>query len=496
MEIRKIYFMGIKGVGMASLAVMAKQAGFIVGGSDVEEEFITDKILKEAGIYISIGFKKENVDGFVSGLTSNEVLFIATGAHNGFDNAEVEYARMKNIKIISHGEAVGLFMSGNLFDRTGIEGISVAGAHGKTTISAMIASCLVRLGLDPSYAVGTSEINPIGAAGHYGLGAYFVAEADEYLAEAKYDRTPKFLYQHPKYLVINNIDFDHPDFYKNINEVEDAYEKFAASLNSDGLLIFNGDDKKVREIGGGIGVRTISYGTDDKNEFILKNFRQKGLVSQFEVLRNGTSLGVFDLSIPGYHNAKNALAAIALLMEIGISVSSIQKVLPEFLGSRRRFEKIGEMASGVQIFDDYAHHPEEIRKTLEAVRTVFPNKKITVVFQAHTYARTRSLLSEFVSSLAGVDELIILPTFASARSTLREPADRSGQVRIVDPENLDEDQAFVEKIRVIQPNVKLIETIPSVVEYVKKNILGSDKIIIAMGAGNVYKIAYRLAENS
>ncbi len=476
--------MGIKGVGMATLAVIAKQAGCIVSGSDVEEEFITDKILKEAGIDVQLGFKKENVEEFFGSSPKNECLVIATGAHDGFENVEVrEVMEVGDIRVISHGEAVGFFMSGELFDRTDIEGISVAGAHGKTTIASMIASCLVRLGLDPSYTVGTSEINPIGAAGHYGKGKYFVAEADEYLAEGKYDRTPKFLYQHPKYLIINNVDFDHPDFYKNIDEVRDAYEKFVASLGSDGLLIANGDDINILNIKDKIlKIKTITYGTDEGNEFVIKNYRQDGLSSTFEVLRNGTELGEFDLSVPGYHNAKNALAGIALLMELGISVSSIQKVLPEFLGSKRRFEKAGETASGVQIYDDYAHHPEEIRKTLEAVRTAFPDKKITVVFQAHTYARTRSLLSEFVSSFAGVDELIILPTFASARD--------SGSF------DIQEDRAFVEKIRAIQPNVKLIETISGVVEYIDKNIVGSDKIVITMGAGDVYKIAYRLVENS
>ena len=482
---KKIYFMGIKGVGMATLAVIAKQAGFVVGGSDVAEEFITDKILKEAGIDVQIGFNEQNVDDFVSGLTPSEVLFIATGAHDGFDNVEASYARSKNIKIISHGEAVGYFMSGELFDRSDIEGISVAGSHGKTTIAAMIASSLVSLGIDPSYTVGTSEIFPIGAAGHYGRGKYFIAEADEYVAEAKYDQIPKFLYQHPKFMIINNIDFDHPDFYKDINDVRAAYEKFISNLTTEDLLIANGDDGNMKEFkiqsaSWRTKFKIITYGTDSQNEFIIKNFRQEGLSSRFEVLRNDTSLGYFQLSVPGYHNAKNSLAVISLLMEIGISVGDIQRVLPNFLGSKRRFEKIGVTASGVQIFDDYAHHPEEIRKTLDAFKTAFPDKKVTVVFQAHTFARTRSLMPEFASSFASVSEVIILPTFASARDPQKE--------------NLEEDRNFVEKIRVIQPNVKLIESASGVVEYIDKNITGTENVVLTMGAGDVYHIGEELTK--
>ena len=237
---KKIYFIGIKGVGMAGLAIMAKQAGFIVEGSDVKEEFITDKILKDEGIHIRIGFKKENPEDFY-GLNPADSLFIATGAHDGFENPEAVWARSQNIKIISHGEAVGLFMSGKLFDRSDIEGISVSGTHGKTTISGMLSFLLQKLGADPSYTVGTSEITPLGAAGHYGSGKYFVAEADEYMA-GKLDPTPKFLYQKPRYLIINNIDFDHPDFYRDIDAVKHAFEEFVSNLEEGATLIVNGDD--------------------------------------------------------------------------------------------------------------------------------------------------------------------------------------------------------------------------------------------------------------
>ncbi|OGH53920.1 MAG: UDP-N-acetylmuramate--L-alanine ligase [Candidatus Levybacteria bacterium RIFCSPLOWO2_12_FULL_40_10] len=494
---KKIYFMGIKGVGMATLAIIAKEAGFIVEGSDVEEEFITDKILKEAGIDSLIGFKKENVENFFGTTRPDECLFIATAAHDGFENPEAVFARENDYRVISHGEAVGLFMSGELFGRNDIEGISISGSHGKTTIAGMTAACLSRLGSDPSFTVGTSEIFQIGAAGHYGRGKYFIAEADEYLSELKFDRNPKFLHQHPKYLIINNIDFDHPDFFKDIEEVREAYRKFVSNLDSDSTLIVNGDDGNIKSItsttgikgitGDGSRIRVFTYGADEGNEFVIKNFTQRHygagfnqevFGSHFEVFRKDTSLGIFELSIPGYHNAKNSLAVIALLIELGFSIQDIQRVLPEFRGIKRRIEGIGETPDGVLIFDDYAHHPEEIRKTLEAIKATFPNKKITVIFQAHTYNRTKALLSEFTSSFAGVSELIILPTFTSARD--------------LSEHGLAEDREFVEKVRTVQPNVKLIETQTSVVEYIRKNVKGSDKIVITMGAGDVYHVAEKL----
>ena len=462
------------------LSIIAKQAGIAVAGSDISEEFITDKVLADHNINVYIGFKKENIDDFFKGLPPQEAMVIATGAHSGFDNEEAVYATSLGYKVISHGEAVGLFMNGQIFDRH-FEGISVSGSHGKTTIGGMIASCLVRLGSDPSFTVGTSEIFPIGAAGHFGQGKYFVAEADEYLSEMNFDRNPKFIYQHPKYLIINNIDFDHPDFFENIESVINAYKRFVANTGEDSLLIINGDDESIKKvIGERERARSLTYGTGDRNEFVIKNFKEEGFGSKFEVLRNGTLLGNFELAIPGYHNAKNSLAVIALLIEIGISIQDIQRVLPDFIGVKRRLERIGEINS-LLIFDDYAHHPEEIRKTLEALRLAFPDKKVIVIFQAHTYARTQALLSEFASSFVGVFELIILPTFASARDTKEH--------------GVLEDNEFVEKIRTIQANVKLIETKAGVVEYIRKNISGSDKIVVTMGAGDVYKIGYQLAEN-
>jgi UDP-N-acetylmuramate--alanine ligase len=478
-NLRKIYFMGIKGVGMATLAVIAKEAGFIVTGSDIEQEFITDKILKKAGIDCLVGFEEKNVEDFIGETPASAVLFISTGAHNGFENPETIYARQRGVRTISHGEAVGLFMSGELFDRK-LTGVSIAGAHGKTTISGMIAYALSKLGQDASFTIGTSEIPGVGSAGHYGKGKYFIAEADEYVADPKHDPTPKFLYQKPLFLIINNIDFDHPDVYPDIESVVDAYKKFATRLEKGACLIANGDDQNVRGILKDISNPVITYGASDFCEYRISGFAQEGLSSTFKVSRRETLIGDFTLGVPGYHNAKNSLAVIALLMEIGMAAPNIQKALSGFAGVARRFEKVYERENGAIIFDDYAHHPEEIKKTLDAARAAFPKRKITVVFQAHTYARTRALLSEFASSFSQASEVIILPTFAS--------------VRDAGVERLDEDREFVEKIRMVQSEVVLFEDEADVVKYLKPKLSDPDVLIFTLGAGDVYKVASVLSE--
>ncbi|HVT00598.1 MAG TPA: Mur ligase family protein [Patescibacteria group bacterium] len=479
----KIYFMGIKGVGMATLAVIAKQAGIDIAGSDIAEQFITDKILNDEGIKVLEGFNEENVKSFFADTPKELCLFIATGAHNGFDNVEAEYARNIGVKVIDHGEAVGFFMSGKPFGREDFEGISVSGSHGKTTVSGMIATILSEANLDPSYTIGTSVIFPIGAAGHYGQGRYFVAEADEYVAEANYDKVPKFFYQKPKALLINNVDFDHPDYYHDLAAVKNAYLDWASRLTN-GFIVANGDDVNTQDVISKLdpNIRVVRFGTDKTNDFVVTDFVQEGLGSTFAVYRGDTKLGDFKISIPGYHSAKNACGVIAALVELGVGVDKISANLPKFTGVKRRLEKIGVTKDGVEIYDDYAHHPEEIRKTLEAVRVAFPDKKVTVIFQAHTFSRTKALLPEFAASFTNIHELIILPTFAS----LRDGADHT----------VEDDKEFVEKVRLTQANVKLIEKPQDVVEYVRKNLTDPSSLVITMGAGNVYKIGYDLIANS
>lgn len=480
LKIKKIYFMGIKGVGMASLAVVAKQAGIKVAGSDIGDEFITDGMLGREKIQIFTGFNPQNVQGFIKGSKLSEILFVATGAHNGFDNVEAKFAKEKGINIISQGQAVGVFMKGEIFGKNNCIGISVSGSHGKTTISGMLASSLSYLRMDPSYLVGTSEIFPIGSAGHFGRGDYFIAEADEYLSEPKYDRTPKLHYHDPKFLIINNIDFDHPDFYNSIDDVEKAFDDLIKKMKTGSTIIANGDDERVRKLikDVPVTVNVITYGQNLTNDFVIEKFHQGRDESSYTVRFKSTHLGSVSLCVPGFHNAKNSLAVVALLLEIGVSFENCKKSLYSFLGTKRRMEKLGKTANGIIIIDDYAHHPEEIKKTLSSLRTYYPSKKIVVVFQPHTFSRTKALVSDFVSSFTDASDLILLPTFAS----LRDSENKSDE----------NEKILLEQFQKINKNVVMLKNIDSVVEYVNKNYSGEEALILTMGAGDVYKVGKKL----
>ncbi len=476
MKLNSIYFVGIKGVGMATLAVIAHEAGIKVGGSDVSEEFITDSILKKSGIKFDVGFSDPSIKKFLKAAKKEKTLVIVTGAHGGLDNPQAVAARELGYKIVTHGQAVGLFMDGDVLGKKNIHGVSVCGSHGKTTITAFIAATSRLSGLDPSYTAGTSEIFPIGPAGHFGKGKYFIAEADEYLSESKYDRTAKFLYQNPKTLIINNIDFDHPDFYKDLQDVKETYKKFVDKLEDDATLIVNGDDPNVRDIVKDVTQRVIAYGSTPSNDFSITRFSQSGMNSFFDVEVRGTKIGTFGLSIPGFYNAKNSLAVIAFLVEQGVSVAKIQQILPEFKGTKRRLEKVGETKDGKIIIDDYAHHPEEIQKTLEALKEAYPQKKIICIFQSHTLSRTTALLSDFVLSFNNVHQVIILPVFASMRE--KDVSE-------------DTEKKIMAEFGSINKNAVFLK-FDDVVKYVDKNYKGEEYLIVTMGAGDVYKIGHQL----
>lgn len=476
MKLNYVYFIGIKGVGMSTLAVMAHEAGIKVGGSDVADEFITDHMLKKSGIKPDIGFEQDAIKKFLNGKKKEKTLVIVTGAHQGLDNPQAVVALELGFSTITHGRAVGLFMEGKILGKKDIYGVSVSGSHGKTTITAFLATAASLLGLDPTYTAGTSQIFPIGFAGHFGKGNLFIAEADEYLAEAKYDRTAKFLYQKPKCLIINNIDFDHPDFYKNLDEVKKVYLKFIESC-PDATLIVNGDDSNIKEVIAGVRQKIIKYGSSGSNDFVITRFSESGMNSFFDIEANGTRLGSFSLSVPGFHNAKNSLAVVAFLVEYGVSVADIQQVLPEFKGTKRRLEVLGETKDGRIIIDDYAHHPEEIQKSLEALKEAYSGKKIICIFQSHTYSRTAALSSQFAASFNNAYQVVMLPVFAS----MREGTDDEHELEkgiMVQFENMNKNAVFLK--------------FDDVVKYVDQNYKGDGYVVVTMGAGDVYKIGYSL----
>lgn len=468
MKYKSIHFVGIKGVGMTPLAIIAKEAGLKISGCDIEEEFITDEPLKRAGITPLVNFAVDHV--------KNIDLLITTGAHGGFENKEVKRARKLGIPVWTQGQAVGEFMNGEIFERN-FAGISIAGSHGKTTTAAMIATILKENKLDPTFLIGTSSIPSLGNPGHYGKGKYFVAEADEYATEPVVDKTPKFLWQHPKIIVFTNIEFDHSDVYFSIDQIRDAFMQFAQNLPADGVLIVCGDDPQVRKILNDYQGRIITYGVFPDNDFVLSKVSVSGSKTFFWAQTKNISMGEFALNVVGEHNALNALCAAIAATESGLSPAEIKKGLLAYSGCKRRFEYLGRMSSGALIFDDYAHHPTEIKKTLKAARQSFTKANIVCIFQPHTYSRTKSLLDQFIYSFNDANVVILTNIYPS----LREKVDldiSSGRL--------------VEKMNVSGRQVLFLPELEDVVKYITQKQYGGDSIIITMGAGDVYKVGEKL----
>lgn len=481
---KQVHFVGIKGVGMTPLALIAKEAGFVVTGSDVEGEFITDAALKKNKITPFVGFATEHI--------KTPDLVITTGAHGGYDNIEVKFAKEKKIPVLSQGEAVGEFMKGGLFDKKFI-GISVAGAHGKTTTTAMIATILQENKLDPSFVIGTGDIGSLGTPGHFGRGKYFVAEADEYATEPQYDKRAKFLWQQPNYLVITNIEHDHPDIYPTLDDVRASFVQFVEQLPATGTIIVCGDDPEIKKLikdldaaaarrfaqyeKVGAKKRIISYGFNSDNDYVLTRVAISGEQMFFWVESGGMSLGEFVLRVVGEHNALNALASVIVSHELGLSVEKIKKGLLAFTGSKRRLEFIGDLVTGAKVYDDYAHHPTEIKKTLGALRKQYPKKKIICIFQPHTYSRTKVLFNEFVRAFESVDTVILTDIYAS----LREKADTSVSSLLL-----------MQAMQSHHKEVNYLAGLPDVVQYIEQKRPRSDTVIVTMGAGDIYQIHTKL----
>jgi len=459
---------GIKGVGMTSLALVAQEAGVKVTGSDIADDFITDELLKKAGITVQSDFSREHI--------LDPELVITTGAHGGFENIEVLAAKEKNIPIISQGEAVGAFMKGDILGKSFV-GISVAGSHGKTTTTAIIATLLKSAGMDPSYSIGTGVILSLGGSGHFGKGDFFVAEADEYITAIGFDNTPKLLWQHPKIAVFTNIDFDHPDVYENEEKIREVFLQFARALPPDGILVACGDDVSVQKIAKEYAGKVITYGFSDKNSFVLKHVHISLEQTFFHVETDGTDLGEFSIGVSGEHNALNALASIIVALEAGVDILKIKEGLKKFVGTKRRAEFIGKLVSGALIYDDYAHHPTEIRKTLAAFKKRFPNNKLVCVFQPHMYSRTKKLFEQFIHSFSDADTVILSDIYPS----LREKPDPEVSSRLLQ-----------DKMRLLHKHVLYLPSLENVVEYLNENSFGGETVLLTMGAGDVYKIADKL----
>lgn len=451
-KVKHAHLVGIKGVAMASLAVYLTQSGVRVSGSDVPEDFPTQEELKAAGISVLSGFDPARLIG-----KDKPDAVYYTGAHGGRENPEVKSAIAEGIPVLPHGAALGEMM------RTSRQ-IVVAGSHGKTTTSAMIAVLFTHAQYHPSFAIGCGSIPGLGAAGHKGKGTWFVAEGDEYVTDPAHDSTPRFLWLDPEILVVTNIDYDHPDVYPNLAAVVDA---FRAIQQKSKVVILNADDpgsRRLKET-----KTALTYGFSPTADYRISHVGTGAERMFFTLEERGVKLGEFALKVPGQHNVSNAAAAMIAAHGAGVPWDMLREGLLQFTGTKRRFEKLSS-DSGVTFYDDYAHHPAEIAATLKAARAWYPTQHIIAVFQPHTYSRTKTLLSEFGRSFTDADTVILTDVYASARE--HDSLGVTGMTLVSETAKHHRD------VRLAKDKIAVSHTLASVAKR--------GDVVICMGAGDIY----------
>ena len=455
-NIKKVYVIGIKGSGIISMVEILKSKGIEVQGSDVAEKFFTDEILQKNQIKYFEKFSAENIPYDID-------LVIYSTVYNEKNNVEFQEALKRKLPMLSYPEILAQFFNERY-------GVAVCGTHGKTTTSAWLANTLKEVGVDPAAAIG-SRVTNWGGNALLGAGEIFVIEADEYQNKlALYD---------PHGVILTSCDFDHPDFFPDLNAYKQVFKDFVAKIPRAGFLVVLGDAMDTLEIAQSANCPVLSYGfTEDCNYRIINlelKKDEKPYSQTFEVLLGNTNLGHFEIQLVGRHNALNALAVIVACHRLNIGLEKIQKALKEFRGTARRFEFIG-LRKGAILIDDYGHHPDEIKATLRAARELYPEKNIWAVFHPHTFTRTKALLSEFSQSFSDVDKVIVLDIYGSARET-------QGGVHSKD---------LVDLInRFDRGRAEYLATIDEAVELLK-NSLTKDDVVIAIGAGNVWEVVDRL----
>ena len=382
------HLVGIGGIGLSGLARLLAARGYTVTGSDLKPNAQTAD-LEPLGVKVSIGHAASN-------LPANATIVVRSAAV-GDDNPEIAAARERGVPTCFHAEMLGRLMA----ERSGI---AVAGCHGKTTTTALISYILSRAGFEPSFLCG-GVIPQLGTNAAGGSGKHFVAEACEF--------NRSFLKLAPQCAVITNIEEDHLDYYKDLDEIAAAFREFAALVGGKGIVIGGVDSPPVAELISTLKGRGESYSVERDADWCAKKIAVENGVWRFDVLKYGKAFGAFSLAVPGIHNVSNALAAIAACTWAGVGRELIDLALTEFTGAERRFQVLGER-NGAVVIDDYGHHPTEIQATLRAVKERYPDRKIWCVFQPHQYSRTRIFLKEFARSF-GDAQLVLLPEIYEAR---------------------------------------------------------------------------------
>lgn len=450
---KKIHFIGIGGISMSGLAAVLLNSGFKVSGSDFKDTPIVENLRNE-GAVIYIGHDKNNI--------KKDVDLVVYTAAIPSDNPEILAAKEQNILLMDRAEFLGHIMKGHKYN------VAISGTHGKTTCTSMLSHITLEANLDPTILVG-GELDAIGGNFRIGNSDYFLTEACEY--------KKSFLKFFPYVGIILNIDADHLDCYKDINEIADTFMEFSKLIPKDGYLVGYGDDPRVQDIISKADCNTITYGFNENSEVTAKNivFNKMGCAS-FDVYRYNKKLFSLNLNMPGKHNILNALASICVSLIFNISDASTIEGLSKCKGAHKRFEYKGEL-NGVTVIDDYAHHPTEIKATLNTANKINHNK-IYCVFQPHTYTRTKTLFDEFTHCFSECDELILMDIYAA----------REKDTGLVSSEELGN------AIRATGVKCTNVNSHDQALEYVKSKLNNGD-LLLTVGAGDVVIVGEKYLES-
>jgi UDP-N-acetylmuramate--alanine ligase len=458
-KVKNIHFVGIGGSGMSGIAEVFANLGYQVSGSDLVASSVTERLAGQ-GIRIVIGHAAENITGA-------HAVVVSTAVKD--DNPEVQSAHLAGIPVVPRALMLAELMRLK-------RGIAIAGTHGKTTTTSLVASILGEAGLDPTFVIG-GRLNAAGANARLGTGDYLVAEADESDAS--------FLYLTPVVSVVTNIDADHMESYGyDLNRLKQTFVEFLNRLPFYGVAVLCQDDPHVREILPQVAKQVVRYGLSEDADIRAENIRAENGRMVFDVIRRdaGNMRLPITLNAPGVHNVLNALAAIGVAAEAQVSDEAIVKALAEFKGVGRRFQRYGEIAlrkgGSFTLVDDYGHHPVEMAATLAAARGAFPGRRLVLAFQPHRYTRTRDLFEDFIRVLSGVDALLLADVYAA------------GEAPIVAADG----RALARALRVagkVEP--VFVENIADMPLRVLETAHDGD-VVITMGAGSVGGVPQKIAQ--
>jgi UDP-N-acetylmuramate--alanine ligase len=457
-RIRKVHFVGIGGAGMSGIADVMNTLGYEVSGSDVATNAVTEQ-LKSSGVCVYSSHSVENV---------RDVDVVVTSTAISKDNLEVVAAKANRTPVVPRAEMLAELMRFS-------HGIAVAGTHGKTTTTSLVTSVLAEAGLDPTYVIG-GKLNSSATHARLGQGKYLVAEADESDAS--------FLYLQPMISVVTNIDADHlPTYGGDFSRLKKTFVEFLHHLPFYGLAVVCVDDDEVRSLLPEITRPIIRYGIDFDADVCASNIRYQGSKTTFDVMLPDADATIeITLNMPGRHNVLNALAAICVAFELGVSSKHMQSALAKFQGIGRRMHMYGEakiMGGSVTIVDDYAHHPTEVAATLSATKNAWPDKRLVVVFQPHRYTRTRDLFEDFSQVLAKCDVLLLTEVYAAGEKPIAGADSRAlcAAIRARGKVN----PIFVEDVEKLDENLR--------------SVLQDGDLVLTLGAGSIGRVASTLKES-